>query len=368
VTGSSARPDGRLNVRAQRPAKFVVAFGLLAALCAAFWVAPPAGAQEGVPERVGHAEAAGDGPPGVVHLTFDDGPDQLFTPVLLDVLDRHGVRATFFPLGRNLERRWGSDEIQDLLNRGHALGNHSIHHRQLTKEHPWRVAADLDEASALLASLSGFRPGCYRAPYGDRNATVDEVAGSLGMAHVAWTADPQEWRNPWVPVVVDYLVDERHDGSIVLLHDRKWLSLHIVEEVVPRFLADGWRFDVVPDCRPAGEREARMATRTPGDVPVGRIEAIVEVSDELSHGVAVVGWAYDADRPDGGLVVRAALDGDHVAEVATTGPDHGFAVTIEGAVTFPLCLWAVDAGTVRHDSSLGCHRPGPVPDWQPPAG
>ena len=111
-----------------------------------------------------------------------------------------------------------------------------------------------------------------------------------------------------------------------------------------------------------------MATRTPGDVPVGRIEAIVEVSDELSRGVAVVGWAYDADRPDGGLVVRAALDGDRVVDVATTGPDHGFAVTIEGAVTLPLCLWAVNAGTVRHDSSLGCHRPGPVPDWQPPAG
>ncbi len=353
MTASSARPERR----PRRPAGLVVALVVVLGLVAALWATPAANAQDD--GRAPEGER-----PGVVRLTFDDGPDQLFTPVLLDLLDRHGVRATFFPLGRNLERRWGSDEVQDLLNRGHALGNHSTHHRQLTKEHPWRVAADLDEASELLATVAGFRPSCYRAPYGDRNATVDEVAGSLGMVHVAWTADPQEWRNPWVPVVVEYLAEERHDGSIVLLHDRKWLSLHIVDEVVPRFLADGWRFDVVPDCRPAGEREARMATRSVGDVPVGRVEAVVEVPD----GVAVVGWAYDADLPDGGLVVRAAPDGDRVVDVATTGSDHGFSVVLDAPVTAPLCVWAVDAGSGRHDSNLGCHRPGPVPDWQPPTG
>jgi len=350
---------------ASRTARIAAAIGAVG-LAAALWAAAPAAAVEEV-VPAGEAGADGNGvdtEPGVVHLTFDDGPDQLFTPVLLDLLDRHGVRATFFPLGRNLQRRWGDDDVQDLLNRGHALGNHSTHHRLLTREHPWRVAADLDAASELMDTLAGFRPGCYRAPYGDRNAMVDEVAGSLDMVHVGWTADPQEWRNPWVPLVVDYLTRDRHDGSIVLLHDRKWMALHIVDEVVPSFLDDGWWFDVVPTCRLPGEREARMATRSAGDVPVGRVEAMVRNSE----GLTVVGWAYDADAPEGGLVVRAAVDGDRVDDLVVTGSDHGFSAILPPDAAVPVCFWVADAGSLRHDSALGCHRPGPIPDWEPPTG
>ena len=65
---------------------------------------------------------------GVVYLTFDDGPHPMYTPMILDLLERRGARATFFPLGRRLEERWEPHQIQDLLNRGHALGNLSLIH------------------------------------------------------------------------------------------------------------------------------------------------------------------------------------------------------------------------------------------------
>ena len=107
----------------------MAAVGVLVAV-----LAGPAGAEtddsgtsEGVEGLTEHFEEA----PGVLHLTFDDGPDQAFTPVLLDLLDRYGAKATFFPLGRNLEPRWEQDDVQDLLSRGHAIGNHSWHHRSL---------------------------------------------------------------------------------------------------------------------------------------------------------------------------------------------------------------------------------------------
>ena len=343
---------GSLARHKQRPGRLMLAiFGL--GLISATWHAPASAAEVTPVDVVDN---------GVVFLTFDDGPDQQLTPILLDLLDRHGVRATFFPVGRNLEPRWGSDQVQDLLNRGHAIGNHSTHHRHLTRDHPWKVAADLDVASNLLRSRTGFRPSCFRAPYGDRNAMVDEVAQSLGMAHVGWTADPQEWRNPPVPLVIDYLTRERHDGAIILLHDRKWMALQIVDQLIPAFKAGGWRFEIVSECRPADEREARMSTREPGEVPVGRIEAVAQTDS----GIMIAGWAYDADKPAGGLVIRAVLDGENVIDLATTGSDHGFLVLVETAVELPLCLWAVDAGTRRHDSTLGCHNPGPIPDWEPP--
>ena len=298
--------------------------------------------------------------PGVVYLTFDDGPHQLFTPILLDLLDKHGARATFFLLGRNLAARWGSDEVQDLLNRGHAVGNHTTHHRKLTEQHPWSVAADLEGASLLLADRTGFRPSCWRAPYGDRNDVVRSVASSLGMTHVGWTADPQEWRDPWVPVVVDYLTRKRRDGSVVLLHDRKWLSLHIVDDLLPAFHDDGWRFDALPACRAPGEREARMATRGTDETPVGRVDRVATVGG----GLEITGWAYDADAPGGGLDIRVSV-GDPDSEITArtesqvasqTGVGHDFVVRLDVVPDHPTCVWAVDAGR-RQDAALGCHRP-----------
>tara|TARA_B100001123_G_scaffold276400_1_gene307460 strand:+ start:356 stop:1360 length:1005 start_codon:yes stop_codon:yes gene_type:complete len=307
------------------------------------------GTFEKVSEPTGYFEEAS----GVVHLTFDDGPDEVFTPVLLDLLDHYGIKATFFPLGRNLKSRWEQDDVQELLSRGHAIGNHSWHHRRLTEEHPFSVAADLEEASLLLQDLAGFRPSCWRAPYGERNEMVLAVAGSLGMEHVGWTADPQEWQNPWVPVVLAYLTEKRHDGSTILLHDRKWLSLHIVDAVVSAFRDDGWGFEVVDACRTGNEREARMATRTEGDVPVGRVEGLTKDGEDL----LLTGWAYDADAPEGGLEVVVNTDGLTPHIVGATGIGHDFAVVLPSPTnTVPICVWVANAGRSRHDTSLGCHH------------
>ncbi|MEC8946775.1 MAG: polysaccharide deacetylase family protein [Actinomycetota bacterium] len=350
MTGSSVRPDAppehgdRGRHRVLR-ALFATALGVLAALVAGSAGAAVVNApDQSAPEMSGRD-------PGVVYLTFDDGPDELFTPVLLDLLDHHGARATFFLLGRNLAARWGSDQVQDLLNRGHAVGNHSIHHRRLTEYHPWSVAADLEGASVLIADRTGYRPTCWRAPYGDRNLMVDTVAASLDLAHVGWTADPQEWRHPWVPVVVDYLTRERHDGSIVLLHDRKWLSLHIVEDLLPASHEEGWRFEALPTCQVPGERQARMATRAVDDPPVGRVERVSDVDGRL----AVSGWAYDADAPEGGLSIKVWVGQGVPIIGAVTGADHRFDFLLEVVPVDPICLWAIDSGR-RQDANLGCHR------------
>ena len=299
--------------------------------------------------------------PGVVHLTFDDGPDQMFTPLLLDLLDGYGAKAPFFPLGRNLEPRWGGEEVQDLLSSGHTVGNHSLDHRRMTDMHPWAVAADLETASTLIESLAGFRPTCFRAPYGEHDEVVDLVASSLGMVHVGWTADPQEWRDPWVPVVLEYLTGERHDGSVILLHDRKWLTLHIVAEVLESFNAEGWRFEALSACRSDSERRNRMATRGPGDVPVGLVERIWS----SAGAVHLSGWAFDADLAAGGLeVLVAAAEGPMVLGV--TSADHDFHLVVGGGdPDGPICLWARNAGRERHDTSLGCHLPELVVEEQP---
>jgi len=344
---STERPD---IARRLRLAALMLVAALLAGAGTGSAVPAAAAPTRDSPEASGPTVVPGRDP-GVVYLTFDDGPDQLFTPLLLDLLDRFGARASFFPLGRNLEPRWDSEDVQDLLNRGHTVGNHSLDHRRMTEMHPWAVAADLDTASTLLQSLAGFRPACFRSPYGDHDESVDSVAAALGMVHVGWTADPQEWRDPWVPVVLAYLTAERHDGSVVLMHDRKWLTLHIVSEVLEAFSADGWRFEALRVCRSGGERRDRMATRGPGDVPIGLVERVWETGGA----VHITGWAFDADLQSGGLeVLVATATGPKVAGV--TSGEHGFHVVVgDVASDGPICLWARNAGRERYDTSLGCH-------------
>ena len=150
-----------------------------------------------------------------------------------------------------------------------------------------------------------------------------------------------------------YLTGERHDGSVILLHDRKWLTLHIVTEVLEAFSAAGWRFEAVAACRSDGQRRDRMATRGPGDVPVGLVERVWS-SDGAVH---LSGWAFDADLAVGGLEILVATAAGPTVLGATSG-DHDFRVIVgDAGPGGPVCLWARNAGRERHDTSLGCHLP-----------
>ena len=154
-------------------------------------------------------------------------------------------------------------------------------------------------------------------------------------------------------VSLAYLTGERHDGSVILLHDRKWLTLHIVTEVLEAFSAGGWRFEAVAACRSDGQRRDRMATRGPGDVPVGLVERVWS-SDGAVH---LSGWAFDADLAVGGLEILVATAAGPTVLGATSG-DHDFRVIVgDAGPGGPVCLWARNAGRERHDTSLGCHLP-----------
>ncbi len=339
VTGSTAPPD---RPAAPRRAPLLAILAVAAALLPGGIGTPAAGSDQPV----------ADG--GVIHLTFDDGPHWMFTPLLLDLLDDYGARATFFPTAESLVARWDVETTQALLSRGHAVGNHTWHHADLSKLPKAGALAEVERASSGLASLLGYRPTCLRAPYGEFGEIASALGPQLGMTVAGWTADPQEWRDPDLGWVDDYLHRRERDGMVVLLHDRKWLTLHIAERILEEYSQRGWSFEVLPGCVPGNAMDARIAAAATSGIPVGALTAATTHGSSLR----LEGWAYDGNLPDGGLLVIANVDGIPV-EAAATGADHRFSAVLDSeGVRAPVCAWAGNVGPNHHPAALGCVTPG----------
>ena len=153
-----------------------------------------------------------------VALTFDDGPDPRTTPRVLDLLDRHRARATFFCVGRKAERH--PDLVREIARRGHRVENHSFGHAWMfCCLSPDAQARDIDRAQATLARLAGAVPRYFRAPAGLRSPWLDGVLRSRRLTLVSWTRRGLDTvhRNPGP--VVRRLTRGLAAGDILVLHD-----------------------------------------------------------------------------------------------------------------------------------------------------
>jgi peptidoglycan/xylan/chitin deacetylase (PgdA/CDA1 family) len=152
-----------------------------------------------------------------VALTFDDGPNPVATPRILDTLRSERVPATFFLLGRHVER-WPA-LARRVADEGHALGNHGYHHRKLHLRGPGYVRLDLLLGTDAIVQASGRHPPFFRAPHGFRSPWVTPIARELGQRTIGWTLGVWDTDRPGADVIVRRTVDGCRPGSIVLLHD-----------------------------------------------------------------------------------------------------------------------------------------------------
>jgi peptidoglycan/xylan/chitin deacetylase (PgdA/CDA1 family) len=155
---------------------------------------------------------------GEIALTIDDGPDPEVTPATLDILDRHHVRATFFCIGERA--RAHPELIGEIVNRGHAVENHSHCHRHhFSLFGPQRMFRDIAAAQDVLGQLSGRPPRFFRAPAGLRNPLLEPVLARLGLTLASWTRRGFDTRESRADVVLTRLTHQLAAGDILLLHD-----------------------------------------------------------------------------------------------------------------------------------------------------
>jgi peptidoglycan/xylan/chitin deacetylase (PgdA/CDA1 family) len=154
----------------------------------------------------------------VVSITFDDGPNPVATPRILDVLAAHDVRATFFVLGRHADR-W-PELVRRMADEGHQLGNHGWHHRKLHRRGPAYVRDDLTRGTdSIVRASGGVRPSVFRAPHGFRSPWVTRIAASLGQRTVGWSLGVWDSARPGAAEIARRAVTGLHGGQILLLHD-----------------------------------------------------------------------------------------------------------------------------------------------------
>lgn len=157
-----------------------------------------------------------------IALTFDDGPSEHATPAILDLLDRHGARATFFMIGENAARHPGL--VREVAARGHAIGSHGHQHLDCHWTPPWQIARDLRRCKNTLEDLVGAPIETFRAPFGHFRWDVKPIARRLGIRRlVGWNIAPA-WNETSPAHIVDYVVARAASGSIVLLHDATGLT------------------------------------------------------------------------------------------------------------------------------------------------
>ncbi|PKD40883.1 polysaccharide deacetylase family protein [Methylomonas sp. Kb3] len=176
---------------------------------------------------------------GDIAITIDDGPDPEITPAVLDMLDRFGAKATFFCIADKAQRY--PDLCRDIVKRGHAVENHSMHHQYHL---PFLLLkgwlAELNAAQDALTEVTGIRPRFFRPPVGLRNPLLDPVLSRLGLQLASWTKRGFDTIEGNPQVVLAKLLKDLKAGDILLLHDSNAARTNsghpVILEVLPPLL------------------------------------------------------------------------------------------------------------------------------------
>ena len=152
-----------------------------------------------------------------VALTFDDGPNGEYTPQILDVLRDHDAVATFFVVGKNVERY--PEVVLRAAKEGHVIGSHSFNHKALTFRRIESIRQKIEQTEGAVLVAAGLAPTLFRPPYGFRNPMVLRAARDLGYQVVTWSVTSTDWKRIGAAAIARQVLDKVRPGSIVLFHD-----------------------------------------------------------------------------------------------------------------------------------------------------
>ena len=180
-------------------------------------------------------------------ITFDDGPGP-DTPRLLEVLERYGVKATFFVLAANARRH--PAVLRLVAERGHTVGIHGVTHRKVHRDSEASVAGELGAAAAALAELGVPAAPLYRPPHGLKSSAVLRAARKLGYEPWAWSRGVWDTDRPAPEVLVERATRFACSGMVLLLHDGRGDEerpdiepmLAALPGILERLRAGGFRF------------------------------------------------------------------------------------------------------------------------------
>ena len=193
---------------------------------------------------------------GCVALTFDDGPDPVDTPKLLDILREKGVKATFFVVGKR------ADQYPQIVRRawaeGHLLGNHTWSHQPLfCFLMPRRLRAEMERGTESIRRSCGFRPRAFRSPVGLRHPLLGPYLKEAGLEYVSWSIRTCDTLSRNSNVLASRILNKVASGDIILLHDHLPAGADAMLEALPGVIDElrlrGFEFVLVGSREDAGD-------------------------------------------------------------------------------------------------------------------
>ena len=186
-------------------------------------------------------------------LTYDDGPNGPHTLALLDVLARHNVRATFFLIGRYVERR--PDIVALLAGAGHVIGNHTFTHPLLIFRSASEIRSELAACTRALAGACPAPSNLFRPPFGGRRPAVMRIARSLGLTPIMWNITAYDWSATSVDQIEKKVTSRVRGGDVILLHDGGHLEMGAdrsrtvaaTDRLISRYKSEGYEFVTIPE-------------------------------------------------------------------------------------------------------------------------
>lgn len=176
-----------------------------------------------------------------VALTFDDGPHYKYTTQILDILKKHDVRATFFTVGTNVERF--PELIQREIAEGHEVANHTYSHKHMAALTESEFTSEVKDWEDLMTEDHGYISKLFRPPEGILTQRETEIISKLGYDTVLWTIDTRDWAHNGVERIVDTVIGEVRDGSVILFHDfisGNSPTPEALDQIIPRLKEMGY--------------------------------------------------------------------------------------------------------------------------------
>jgi peptidoglycan/xylan/chitin deacetylase (PgdA/CDA1 family) len=186
-------------------------------------------------------------------LTFDDGPNDPYTLRLLDVLDKHSVKATFFLIGRFVKQQ--PDVVREIAQHRHVIGNHTFTHPRLIFLPAARVRQEIRQCREAINDAVGEHSNLFRPPWGGRRPGTFGLVRQLGLEPIMWNLTGYDWNAPSVEYIEERVASKVRGGDVVLLHDGghaafgadRSKTVEAVDRLLTHYKAEGYDFVTVPD-------------------------------------------------------------------------------------------------------------------------
>jgi len=198
-------------------------------------------------------------------LTYDDGPNDPYTWRLMEVLERHEVKATFFLLGRFVQQK--PEIARALVAAGHAIGSHTWDHPNLIFASTAEVRRQLQQTQQAILDATGVDVQLFRPPFGGRRPASLRAARALGLQTVMWNVSCYDWKAKSAGEIVARAERQVCGGNVILLHDGEYhrvgvdrsRSVEATDRILSRYTAEGYEFVTVPQMM-ANRQELTIAT------------------------------------------------------------------------------------------------------------